>query len=267
MVGIKLRRSIMGLFNGRVGMGLYGFGGVLIALCATGCGGGDDKPSGSSPDFSALQKQYASPSGTLHASDKAAIIAALDSSSATKGASPLSAPPQFGSSDGPGPHVLGTGPTCSTSSQNSICIACPGGGTLTTNIGSGSAKGASGTEVYNQCNYGTTADSLLLNGKVDFVEIIDPPPVTLIYSGSIDESIASPPETLHVDLNYAFIGDMIAYNVKVSDGNVLIEGSANWDTTTQTGSFTVVTKDGTTSCTLTNGAGSCTGTGGTVTFS
>jgi hypothetical protein len=60
---------------------------------------------------------------------------------------------------------------------------------------------------------------------------------------------------------------MMSFNVKVADGNVLVQESLDWDTTTKSGSFTVVTKDGTTMCTLTDGAGTCTGPGGSVSFS
>jgi hypothetical protein len=236
---------------------------LLIAVCATGCGGGDSKPSG--PDFSALQKQYTMPSGTLAATDKDAIIAALDSQSASAGAGVLSAPPGLSNSKGPGPHVLDTTPNCGAATAQGASCSCPGGGSYSISIGSSSSNGASGTIDYQMCNEGTAADGIALTGNVSFDESLDP--MMFIYSGSIDETISSPPETLHIDLNYALINDMLSYNVTVGDGNVLIQASADWDTTTKSGSFTVVTKDGTTMCTLTNGAGSCTGAGGTVTFS
>jgi hypothetical protein len=254
----------MGLFNGRVGTALSGFGGLLIAVCATGCGGGgDSKPSG--PDFSTLQKEYTHPSGTLAATDKDAIIAALDSQSASAGAGILSAPPGLSNAKGPGPHVLDTTPTCGTPTSSGETCTCPGGGSYAVSVGSSSSNGATGTVSYKMCNEGTAADAITLTGNVSFDESLSP--MIFIYSGSIDETLSSPPTTLHVDLNYALIGDMLSYNVTVGDGNVLVQASADWDTTTKTGSFTVVTKDGTTMCTLTNGAGSCTGAGGTVTFS
>jgi hypothetical protein len=252
----------MGLFNGTVGMVWSGFGGLLIAVCATGCGGGDSKPSG--PDFGALQKEYTSPSGTLQAGDKAAIIAALDSQSASGGVGVLSAPRQ--NADGPGPHVLATTPTCSAPTASGETCTCPGGGSYAVSIGASSANGATGTVTYNACNESSdAATSITLSGSVSFDESINP--MIFIYSGSIDETISPPPQTIHIDLNYALINDMMSFNVKVADGNVLVQESLDWDTTTKSGSFTVVTKDGTTMCTLTDGAGTCTGPGGSVSFS
>lgn len=133
-------------------------------------------------------------------------------------------------------------------------------------IGASSANGATGTVTYNACNESSdAATSITISGSVSFDESINP--MISIFSGSLDETISPPPQTIHIELNYALVNGMMSFNVKVADGNVLVQESLDWDTTTKSGSFTVVTKDGTTMCTLTDGAGTCTGPGGSVTFS
>jgi hypothetical protein len=261
----------MGLFNGRVGMGLSGFGGVLIALCATGCGGGDDKPSGSSADFSALQKQYTSPSGTLHATDKAAIIAGLDNANASEssGVGILSAR-MGGTTAPPGSHVLAGEPiSCPTTGNSSnINCTCAGGGSV--GVSASASQGSSNvsaTESYNSCKITEGTTTAEIDGTVKFAIITDPPPMMEIFSGKLTETVTPPGETVTIDMEYALVNGVASYNVQVGDGNVLIQATGTWDSTTDSGSFTVVTKDGTTTCTLTNGAGSCTGAGGSVTFS
>src|SRR3954467_13703999 len=117
----------MGLFNGSGRMGWTAFGALLVAVAATGCGG-DDKPSGGSADFGALQKTYASPSGTLHAEDKAALLKALDEESTGAGFGALSAMPGVPG----GKKTLGTEPiACGAATSSGVVCTCEGGGNMT----------------------------------------------------------------------------------------------------------------------------------------
>ncbi len=263
----------MGLFNGMGRVGWTGFGALLVTVCATGCGGGDDKPSGGSADFSALQKKYSSPSGTLSAGDKDAIIAGLNKQSDASGSgiTPLGArvPGVVGS--GKGPHVLDDAPfTCGTPAQGSTSINCPctGGGSVAIS-GSATQDGSSvqSSESFNNCKFTEASTSVVVNGSMTYAMISSPPPAMTIVKENFTETVTPPGETIKLDLDYAEIGDMISYSVDVADGNVLLSVTGAWDSTTDTGSFTVTTKDGTSTCTLSNGAGSCTGPGGSVTFS
>ncbi|MEO8901521.1 MAG: hypothetical protein ABI488_07340 [Polyangiaceae bacterium] len=261
----------MSLFNGTRSVGWTAFGALLVALSATACGGGDDKPSGSA-DFGALQKKYASPSGTLSASDKDAIIKGLDqqSDASASGIAPAGARVGIGGA-GKGPHVLDTAPfTCGTPAQGqtSVSCACTGGGTVGIS-GSASQDGSNvqTSESFNNCKFDEAGSSAVINGSFTSAEISSPPPAMTIIKEAFTETITPPGETIKIDLDYAEIGGMVSYSVDVADGNVVLSAAGNWDSTTDSGSFTVTTKDGTYSCSLTNGAGDCTGSGGSVTFS
>ena len=256
----------MGLFNGLGNVGWAGFGALLVAVCATGCGGGDDKPSGGSADFGALQKQYSSPTGTLHAEDKSALLKALDNQSAASGLGGLSAMPGTPG----GQKTLGASPiTCGMATSSGVVCTCSGGGNLTeTFSASQGSMNISGSAKYNACTLTEGTSTIKISGTLNFSDITTPPPALFIYNGTITETITPPGETVTVSINYAMTADgKTEYTVDVSDGNVVIAASGNWDSTTDSGTFTVTTKDGTSTCTLTNGAGSCTGPGGTVTFS
>ncbi|MEO7032771.1 MAG: hypothetical protein ABI548_02985 [Polyangiaceae bacterium] len=261
----------MSLFNGTRGVGWTGVGALLVALSATACGSGDDKPSGGSADFGALQKKYANPSGTLSASDKDAIIKGLDqqSDASSSGIAPLGAHVGIGGA-GKGAHVLDTAPfTCGSSTQGaSVSCTCNSGGTVAIS-GSASQDGSSvqESESFNNCKFDEAGSSVVVNGSMTYAEITSPPPAMTIIKESFTETITPPGDTIKLDLDYAEIGGMLSYSVDVADGNVLLSASGNWDSTTDSGSFTVTTKDGTYSCSLTNGAGDCTGSGGSVSFS
>jgi hypothetical protein len=123
----------------------------------------------------------------------------------------------------------------------------------------------SGTETYDQCVYdvGSTLGDETLNGSITFAEILDATPTIIAYQGSIDAVVDG--MTVHEDMNYALVGGEITYSVDVSDGNVLVQESASWDTTTQSGTFTVVDRSGSWSCSLSNGTGTCSGTQGSIT--
>ncbi len=259
----------MHLFNG--GMGVWsGLGVALIALGATGCGGGDDKPSGGpSADFSGLHEAYLHPSGTLSKGDKKAIIAGLDGQNASSSVQVMSA--KLGGSRGPGAHVLDDAPfACGTPSGGSTTqtCACNGGGTV--KIGGSANQDGSGAQsslTYDDCKYSSGTSSVIVDGTLEYAEISNPPPLMIIYKEHLTETVTPPGDKVSIDLSYALVNGVATYSVDVGDGNVLIQANGSWDSTTKSGSFTVITKDGSTSCKLTNGEGSCTGAGGSVEFS
>ena len=126
---------------------------------------------------------------------------------------------------------------------------------------SASSTEVSATLSYNGCveTSGTVTESI--SGSISFAEYLTSPEM-IIYAGDLNATVTPPGTTTTIQLNYAIVGSTISYSVEVSNGNVLVSDSGNWNASTNTGSFTVVDHSGTWSCTFTNGTGSCSGPNG-----
>jgi hypothetical protein len=207
-------------------------------------------------NFTSLRAEYTSPTGTLGSTDIATVAAALSKAEQTQ-----NIPTMSGSRRGP-QRPLSPTSVCTESATGASC-ACSGGGTYSVSVASAQANDVEETIAYNQCDFANDANATeTIDGTLQFEDASNGSQSVIIYAGTIDETLTPPGTTTQIDLNFAEINGMLAYDVTISSGNVLVSENGNWDPSTDSGSFTVTDKSGTWTCTVTDDVGSCTGSSG-----
>jgi hypothetical protein len=254
----------------RVGKSIVTILGIVVTGFAAGCGGGGGS-GGPSVDFDALHAQYLSPTGSVKGADLSTVKGALDKQS-TASSIPVEMNARAGirlqAVPASGVRIQGgTGSVACSGGGESESCTCPGGGSFSVSGASDQGGVEEATVDYSSCIFsdsssaGTATDSI--SGDISFADYTTSPTM-LIYSGTLQVTLTPPGTTESVDLNYALVNGMMTYSVDISSGNVLVQETGTWDSSTDSGSFTLVDKSGSWSCTFTNGTGTCTGPGGTI---
>lgn len=250
-----------------VGKSIVGTLGIAVAGVVVGCGGGGS--SGPSVDFNALHAEYLSPSGALKASDLASVKSGMDKQS-TASSIPLEMNARAGirlqSLPSSGVRIQGgTGSVSCTGGGESETCSCPGGGSFSVDGASNQGGVEEATIDYSSCIFteaaGTASATSSISGNMSFADYTTSPPM-MIYSGTLQVTVTPPGTTDSIDLNYALVNGMMTYSIDVASGNVLVQETGSWDSSTDSGSFTLVDKNGTWNCTFTSGTGTCTGPNG-----
>jgi hypothetical protein len=259
--------------------------GVLVGSLAVGCSSsGSSDPYGATPDFTAIQSRFDTPTGTFAKGSENSVFGGYAQQMQNQSSSGIGSIGIGGvgasSSSGAGTiqaqalHVLGggiAGRFCAALSlslsagQASGSCSCPSGGAIQweldgleqskASVESGGPVDVVAKVRAAQCAVETEAvdgtefaemKSAGAPSANDLLMLLD---VHLVATGTV---------ALKVDADFEYVNGLSWASVSVNDGNVVV-GSGSYNAATRTGTLVVRDRSDNWTCTLVNGTGTCTG--------
>jgi hypothetical protein len=254
------------------------FAGLLVVGCSS--GGSTADPYGPTPDFTAIQSRFDSPTGTFAKGSESSVfdgfVQQTQNQSSSFGIGGVGTSTSSGGTTtikSQALHILGGNTTSSfcpslasglNAGQDSGSCACPSGGSLLWEIDGLEQSKASAQNggpvnviakvramqcsVQNETVEGTEFAEIKSSGAPSASDLLMLLDVHLVATGAV---------SLKLDADFEYNNGQFWFSVTVNDGNVVV-GSESYNSTTKTGTIIVRDRNDTWTCTLANGTGTCT---------